>query len=602
MPEECRRMIMSEDYYDFILYEMQLRIGTVSNVEEGYCIQNLEYNFYNMYVSSQGLPPLNFENYTYSNIPNLYGLVQDMSDVLQAEDANAVTPRDVTDPESLLDYESLSSSGILDLQASQLSLKGRGVLIGYLDTGIDYPNPVFRYSDGSSRIAAIWDQTIQTGNKPELFDYGSEYMREDINRALRSENPYEIVPSRDENGHGSAMAGVQAAPEATIAMVKLKPAKQYLRDFYCVREGAVAYAETDLLTALKYLDDLADRLDMPLVIVVGLGTNLGDHSGSSILAGYCEYLLENTGRAIVVAGGNEGNARHHYFGEMSGFQNESGGAGPPGVTQEVEYRSVEIRVGDNEEQFMLELWGGRPDIYSVSVRSPGGETVPRIQARRSLSVQYSFLYEATVINVDYVIAETRTGAELIMIRFHNPTPGIWTIGVYAEGSEMTFPLAGNVIQTFHIWLPINTFISDETYFLLPNPDVTLTGPANGAGPLTVSTYQASNDSFYVRSGRGFTRMGRIKPDLASPGVNVLTVGGRRSASCMAAAIAGGALAQYLEWAVVQGNAPYFRMNDMKYYLYRGAERSNLLTYPNNLWGYGRLNIKGAFDAMRALLI
>ncbi len=600
MSEECRRMIISEDYSDFILYETQLRVGKMANVEEGYCIQNLEYNFSILYVSGMGLPPINYENYLYADIPKLYGLVQDTGMVLQPE-AGEATALEVVAPESLLDYESLLSSGILELQASQLNLKGRGVLIGYLDTGINYQNPVFRYSDGSSRIAAIWDQTVQTGNKPELFDYGSEYTREDINRALESDNPYEIVPSRDENGHGSAMAGVQAAPEATIAMVKLKPAKQYLRDFYCVKEDAVAYSETDLLTALKYLDDLAERLDMPLVTVIGLGTNLGDHNGNSILAGYCDYLLESYARAIVVAGGNEGNARHHYFGEMTGVESEGGETGMPGVIQKIEYRSVEIKVGDNEKQFMLELWGGRPDIYSVSVRSPGGETVPRIQAKRSLNVQYRFLYEATVINVDYIIAEMRTGAELIMIRFRNPTPGIWTIGVYAEGSETTFPLAGNVIQTFHMWLPINGFITEETYFLLPNPDVTLTEPSYASQPLTVSTYQASNGSFYVRSGRGYSRTGKIKPDLAAPGVNVMTVGGRRSASCMAAAIAGGALAQYLEWAAVQGNEPYFRINDMKYYLYRGAERSSLLTYPNRLWGYGRLNIKGAFDAMRALL-
>jgi len=601
MSEDCRLMIMSEDYYDFILYETQLRVGKMANVEEGYCIQNLEYNFSILYVSGMGLPPINYENYLYTDIPKLYGLVQDTETVLPPEEGEEAVLGAAVDPENLLDYESLSSSGILELQASPLNLKGRGVLLGYLDTGINYQNPVFRYSDGSSRIAAIWDQTVQTGNTPKLFDYGSEYTREDINRALNSDNPYEIVPSRDENGHGSAMAGVQAAPEATIAMVKLKPAKQYLRDFYCVKEDAVAYSETDLLTALKYLDDLAERLDMPLVTVIGLGTNLGAHNGNSILAGYCDYLLENYARAIVVAGGNEGNARHHYFGEMTGVDNEGGEAGTPGVIQKIEYRSVEIKVGDNEKQFMLELWGGRPDIYSVSIRSPGGETVPRIQAKRSLSVQYRFLYEATVVNVDYIIAEMRTGAELIMIRFRNPTPGIWTIGVYTEGSETTFPLAGNVIQTFHMWLPISGFITEETYFLLPNPDVTLTEPSYASQPLTLSTYQASNDSFYVRSGRGYSRTGKIKPDLAAPGVNVMTVGGRRSASCMAAAIAGGALAQYLEWAVVQGNEPYFRINDMKYYLYRGAERSSLLTYPNRLWGYGRLNIKGAFDAMRALL-
>lgn len=57
---------------------------------------------------------------------------------------------------------------------------------------------MFLDENGNSRILAIWDQTVQTGIPPEGFKYGSEYRREDINLALRSEDPYSIVPSRDE--------------------------------------------------------------------------------------------------------------------------------------------------------------------------------------------------------------------------------------------------------------------------------------------------------------------------------------------------------------------------------------------------------------------
>lgn len=591
MDENCRSMILSEDYYDLILYEAELRVGRTSNLEEGYCIQNLANDFGILYIAGSGLPPLNYENYLYADVPLLYSPVQDMIHQDSAVVGNEFSIQNrVPEP----DYEALMDSGILEMQESALALKGRGVLFGYIDTGIDYQNPVFRYSDGSSRIASIWDQTVQSGTSPDLFDYGSEYSTEVINQALFSINPYEVVPSRDELGHGSAMAGVQAAPEAAIAMVKLKPAKQYLRDFYCVKADAVAYSEADILTGLKYLDNLADRLDMPLVIALGLGTNLGDHNGNSILAGYCNSLLDKNGRAIVIAGGNEGNARHHYFGEMRRTETENNG-GSDNVS------SVEIRVSEDDRQFMLEFWGGRPDIYSIDIRSPGGEMVPRIQARKSSSEQYRFLYESTTVKVDYVVGETLTGAELIMVSFLNPTPGIWTIGIYADGNGISTLLSESVLRSFHIWLPISGFISENTYFLQPNPDVTLTEPAYASSTLSVSTYQNSNDSFYIRSGRGYSRTGRKKPDLSSPGVDISTVGGERTASCMAAAIAGGALAQYMEGAVVRGNEPSFRMTDMKYYLYRGADRDSQLAYPNRLWGYGRLNIKGAFDAMRALL-
>ena len=87
---------------------------------------------------------------------------------------------------------------------------------------------------------SIWDQTDVKGNPPEGFSYGSEYTREEINRALQADNPLEVVPHRDENGHGTFMAGIAcgsydeqgdfigAAPDSEIVMVKLKEQKNIL--------------------------------------------------------------------------------------------------------------------------------------------------------------------------------------------------------------------------------------------------------------------------------------------------------------------------------------------------------------------------------------
>ena len=165
-----------------------------------------------------------------------------------------------------MDQTALEVSGILKMQNQPvLALKGRGVLIGFIDTGIDYTNPAFRYSDGSSRIVRIWDQTIQDGTPPVGILYGADYTREQINAALLSENPYDLVPSRDMNGHGTFLAGVAcgsesengdfigAAPQSEIIMVKLKEAKQYLRDFFFVKDGVPAYQENDIMMAVSYL-------------------------------------------------------------------------------------------------------------------------------------------------------------------------------------------------------------------------------------------------------------------------------------------------------------------------------------------------------------
>ena len=564
--ESCRNRILSNDYYDIIRDFIAEPVETEAS---DYCIETITRDFGIIHVARTGLPLLDYVSYSYTLMPVLYTPVQDTMS------GNRLTK----------EYErSLEESGILSMQGPPLSLTGRGVLVGYIDTGIDYLNDAFRYSDGSTRIMAIWDQSIQSGTAPEGFLYGSEYTAEDINEALNSDEPYSVVPSRDEIGHGTTVAGTLAAPNASIAMVKLKPAKEYLREFYRIRADAVAYQETDLLTAIKYLDALATSLDMPLVICIGLGTNTGDHSGTSVSSSYMNQISDKEGRVIVIAGGNEGNAGHHFYGELKSSPEQ-----------------VDVKVGNDENGFMLELWGRSPDVLTVSVKSPGGEVIPRVIPQKRFSGEYGFVFERTRVNIDYILTERSAGDELIMIRFLNPTPGIWTISVYGDAN----PYLGDmsyIFGTYHIWLPIRGFVSDETFFLLPNPDVTLTEPAYTEKAISLSTYQADNTSFYIDSGRGYSRKGNIKPDMAAPGVDVLTAGLtnriRVTGSSMAAGITSGAVAQFLEWAVTQGNMPRIRAQDIKYYMIRGAVRDNRLTYPNRQWGYGRMNIREAFDAMR----
>ena len=158
-------------------------------------------------------------------------------------------------------------------------------------------SPSFRNLDGTTRIAGIWDQTIQDGDPPEGFLYGTEYTEERINAALHSESPQELISSEDTDGHGTFVASVAAgsaessgqflgaAPEAVIAMVKLKPAKKYLKEFFAVAEDAHCYQENDILAGLRYLNELARRREMPLVICMAIGTSFGGHNGDSLLAG-----------------------------------------------------------------------------------------------------------------------------------------------------------------------------------------------------------------------------------------------------------------------------------------------------------------------------
>lgn len=146
-----------------------------------------------------------------------------------------------------------------------------------------------------------------------------------------------------------------------------------------------------------------------------------------------------------------------------------------------------------------------------------------------------------------------------------------------------------------MWLPITEFLSSETYFLNASTYLTLTEPSLGKNTLTPSTYNDRNNSFYINSGRGFSRDGRVKPDFAAPGVEVSTALGARSGASISAAITAGGTAQFLQWAVIEKNDVLAQSVEIRSYFIRGAVRSPDLIYPNRSWGYGRLNVEQSFE-------
>lgn len=562
---DCREMIISNNAYDFIT---DFPIGAVENLGDNLCYAEVEKLYNIIYLDMSLIPNRDVAFFEYPSIPRLYGLMQTGG----------------FDPTSLI------ASGITQIQRPPLNLTGSGVAVCVIDTGIDYRSQAFLDENGNSRILAIWDQTIQTGTPPEGFLYGSEYTREDINRALQAENPYDIVPSRDENGHGTAMASVAAgssvsgttsfvgaAPNADIIVVKLKECKQYLREFYLVPRDVPAYQENDIMLAVKYADSFAELFRRPVVICIGLGTNMGDHAGNAPLSKYLDFVAVKRGRAVVVCGGNEGNAGHHYRGML---EKRSGG---------MSIEDVEIRVGNDARGFFVEFWGSLPDIFTMELRSPGGESVPIGRLARGQTLTYGFVYERSRVSVRAALVEPSSGEQSIVFKMENPTSGIWTLRVSAVGEVHN--------GEFHIWLPITEFLDTEVYFLTPSPYTTLTEPAMAPNVISVSAYNANNNSFYIESGRGYSRTGGIRPDFAAPGVGVSTLRGSRTGSSMSAAITAGAVAQFLQWAVVEQNNQFVESREIKSYLIRGADRSANTTYPNREWGYGRLDISGVFQTI-----
>jgi subtilisin family serine protease len=492
----------------------------------------------------------------------------------------------------LISQESLEASGIIRLRnIPSLDLLGSGVLIGFLDTGIDYTNPIFKNADNTTRIVSIWDQTIVSDQYPPSANYGTVYSREQINEALRSETPFEIVPSRDEIGHGTMIAGIAAgnavpenqfvgvAPGAELVVVKLKQAKQYLRDFFIIPPGVPCYQENDILFALDYIFRVAVELNRPLALCVALGTSQGAHDGRGTLSSFLSLQAEDVGNGIVVAAGNEGNARRHYYGT---------------INPTVGYDVVELSVGRGELGFSMELWGDSPGVFSLDIQSPSGEYVPRIVPRLDENREISFIFEQTIIIIDYQIVESQSGDQLILLRFRNPAPGIWKFNVYGRG---------DIQVGFHIWLPMQGFISDNTFFVRSDPYTTILSLGNAVSVLTVTAYNTEDDSLYLNASRGFTRVGDIKPEIAAPGVNVtsptLDQGfSDATGTSVSAAHTAGVAALLLEWGIVRGNQVSMSTVEMKVFLIRGARRELQIPYPNRDWGYGILDVYNVFDILR----
>ena len=550
----------NEMYADFIVKYMgnfQEDLGDVP----GFSFQRINGIYGVVYAPLTEIGTLNINTYSYSFIPKCY---------------------------THMDLGSLSASGITRLQEHPyLQLKGSGTAVAVVDSGIDYRNPVFQNEMGS-RILCIWDQTLEGDGKE--VPYGRVFWKKDIDQALASGNPLEIVPSVDTDGHGTRMAAIAAgnyfpeenfsgaAPEAMLIIVKVKPAKKYLREFYLFPAEAEIFQENDIMTGMDFAVRIANDRRMPLSLCLGIGSSQGAHIGKNPLSLYVDYISQYSLISVSIAAGNEGAARHHYAGRLTDRENQA---------------SAELRVGNKEPGFTMEFWGEPPEIYNLSLQSPTGEILDISASLGEVTQELSFVFVETRVKVNYVSIERQTGYTLVYFQFIQPAPGIWRIFVRGRDGQ-------NV--GFHIWLPVQGLISEETYFLEPSPYNTVTAPGDSLESITVTAYQYRDNSLYVQASRGFMPDGNVVPQVAAPGVQIRVpqlngLYGNASGTSLSAAQTAGAAALLFEWAVIRGNQPYFTGSSVKNYITRGAEREERMQYPNRDWGFGRMDLYHTFELL-----
>ena len=550
----------NEMYADFIVKYMddfQEDLGDVP----GFSFQKINGIYGVVYAPLTEIGRWNINTYSYSSIPKCY---------------------------THMDLGGLSASGITRLQEHPyLQLKGSGTAVAVVNSGIDYRNPVFQNEMGS-RILCIWDQTLEGDGKE--VPYGRVFWKKDIDQALASGNPLEIVPSVDTDGHGTRMAAIAAgnyfpeenfsgaAPEAILIIVKVKPAKKYLREFYLFPAEAELFQENDIMMGMDFAVRIANDRRMPLSLCLGIGSNQGAHIGKNPLSLYVDYISQYSLISVSIAAGNEGAARHHYAGRLTDRENQA---------------SVEIRVGNKEPGFTMEFWGEPPEIYNLSLQSPTGEILDISASLGEVTQELSFVFVETRVKVNYVSIERQTGYTLVYFQFIQPAPGIWRIFVRGRDGQ-------NV--GFHMWLPVQGLISEETYFLEPSPYNTVTAPGDSLESITVTAYQYRDNTLYVQASRGFMPDGNVVPQVAAPGVQIRVpqlngLYGNASGTSLSAAQTAGAAALLFEWAVIRGNQPYFTGSSVKNYITRGAEREERMQYPNRDWGFGRMDLYHTFELL-----
>lgn len=529
------------------------------------CIQSVNEKYDIWFYDEESIPPLSITAYAYAAIPKCLGL---------------------------LDSSALEVSGILRLQEQNtLSLRGQGVFVAFIDTGINYEDEAFRNSDGSSRIFAMWDQSDGESMEEGQCEIGRKYSKNQIDQALRSEAPEEVVFERDENGHGTFLASVACgsedrindfvgvAPEAELLVVKLRKPSEALRRFYFIPDGVECYSESDIMLGIAWAEQIAEEENRPLVICLGLGCNNGNHNGGSRLCDYLDSIAQMQHRVVVVATGNDAVNQHHYLGHVES------------VLQPVR---IEVNVEKRMRGFYAEVWDLAPERLAIAVQSPTGEIRPIYGRLTSGTYNYNFLYEETELTIAFRDIGRANRDQLIYLRFTNASEGIWTILIYPQ----------NIINgIFHIWLPMAGMTEGNVYFLKPNPDTTLTMPSDIAIGMSVGGYQTLTGAAYLESGRGFLSGGGYKPDFVAPSVEISGKGlrgqyVRYTGTSAAAAITAGASAQILEWAVTRQNAIGINSVDVKNLLIRGCKREVEKEYPNMQMGFGRLDVQQAFELIR----
>lgn len=566
MNENCYEAVYSEDYADYIV-EYNGDRQVLEEIYSNACLFFIDNRYAILYSKKRSDYMESFGNLAYNIFPKLLAPMD-----AAVGEAAYNTPSIL----SMINGENLDNESVLGLD-------GKDIVIGIVDTGIDILNEEFLNEYGRTRIKYAWDQSVNSSSGDSYageFPFGTYYTEEQLNRFVEEGNSV----LRGEDNHGNLLASIAAgrnngiAVNSDLVVVKLKKAKENLKELYGVRQGE-AYSEADIMLAIAYILQCSYRLRKTVSILIGFGTNSGSHTGSAALEAYINNIGILRGVCVSVAGGNEGSAGHHTDGNI----------------EENEQAVIEINVPE-KTAFTLEIWGKAPGVYAIGMDIAGGEIIDRIPPRFDRSQIIKPIFGGGTIYVDYFLVEGQSGDELILVRFFDTPRGLYRI---------TLTATGTVEKQYRAWLPVSSFVPEGLVFTNPVTWGTVTVPGTAVTPIVSGAYNYSDGSIYVNGSRGYTANSVVKPDLAAPGVNITGAGpyGTKvtgSGSSISAACAVGAAALMQQWSRDRGLSPYINGNQIRQYFIRGADRENNRRYPDRYYGFGTLNLRKTFESLRNL--
>lgn len=486
----------------------------------------------------------------------------------------------------------LDASNISNIKINPyLSLTGRDVLIGIVDTGIDYLNKEFIKEDDTTRIIAIWDQTLPTNPEKGVY-LGTTYTNDDINKAIvlskQGGDPYSIVPSKDENGHGTYVASIAGARgydksiegvanDCEFVVVKLSPSPNFTKTH--LENGirnVLTYTSSEIMAGIEFISRTAISKNRPVVIILSTGSTEESHDGNIIFTRYLNTLASNRSTAIICGFGNQGSANGH----ASAILNNMG-----------ETKSSELSIPREMKHLTFRVWCRKPGKTAINIISPSGQNsqfiMPKIRVYRTIK----YVKENTTLDVSIFTPEAITGNQMIVLEFSDIKPGIWTIQLKSQHDDSF---------KYDIWLPPKETLPDGTQFLNPDLYVTFTIPSATRNALATSYYDQTLNTIVSESGKGFTLENIIKPDLTAPGINLKATspGGKTvfvSGSSCATAVVAGAIALLFQWGIIDKNDISMNAIKAKCYLLYGTSKRSIDSYPNKEWGWGKLDLEGTFN-------